>query len=64
MVKLQKHRAYTYTTNSGEEVEHYKHTLVIPEETVHQLGWKTGIELSLVAKRNSLLLKPEREEEE
>jgi hypothetical protein len=64
MVKLQKQKAYTYTTNCGEEVEHYKHTVVILEETVHHLGWKAGIELAAVPKGNSLVLKPEKEEEE
>ena len=62
MVKLQKHKAYTYKSNSGKEMEHYKHTVVIPESTIQQLGWKSGMELAVIPKRNSLILKPEEEE--
>jgi hypothetical protein len=59
MVKLQKHRAYTYTTDSGKEIEHYKHTVVIPENTLRELGWKAGVELKVVTKGKSLVLKSE-----
>lgn len=64
MVKLQKHKAYTYKTESGKKIEHYKHTIVVPEDTINRLGWKTGMELTVIPKGNSLVLKPEEVEEE
>lgn len=63
MVKLQKHKAYTYKTESGKEIEHYKHTVTIPEDAIQQLRWKDGIELNASIARNSLVLKPTESEE-
>ena len=57
MVKLQKHKAYTYTTDSGEEIEHYKHLVVLPESTVTELDWQAGQELELTVTKGELKLK-------
>ena len=59
MVKLQKHKAYTYKSESGEEIEHYKHLVVIPEEIIQSLGWNAGTELIPDIKNGSLMLRPE-----
>jgi hypothetical protein len=64
MVKLQKHKAYTYEADNGERIEHYKHTVVIPENMIEKVGWKDGMELAVVPRNNSITLKPEEEEEE
>jgi hypothetical protein len=64
MVKLQKHKSYTYKCDSGTEIEHYKHTVVIPENTIQQLGWKSGMQLAVVQKGNSVILKPEQKGDE
>ena len=58
MVKLQKHKAYVYQTESGETIEHYKHLVNIPEEAVEKLGWRQGMELEPVVEGASLVLKP------
>lgn len=63
MVKIQKNKAYTYEAKDGSEIEHFKFSVVIPEETMQKLGWESGLELSLVPKGNSLILKPEMESE-
>ncbi len=60
MVKLQKHKAYTYKSESGKEIQHYKHTIVIPEGIIHTLGWNTGIELIPNIEGDALFLKPEK----
>ncbi len=62
MAKLQKHKAYTYTSESGEEIEHFKHTVVIPEDAIQQLRWKEGVELAVTTKGNSMILKPDEDE--
>ncbi len=58
MVKLQKHKAYTYKTDAGEKIDHYKHIIIIPEEMVDALGWQNGVELQPIMRNNSLVLKP------
>lgn len=58
MVKLQKHKAYTYKADNGKKIEHYKHLVVIPEDTIAELGWRNGVELSPVVKNNTLVLQP------
>ena len=57
MVKLQRHKAYTYKTERGERIEHFKHLVVIPEEAVHSLGWVEGEELESLVQGNKLVLK-------
>jgi hypothetical protein len=57
MVKLQKHKAYTYKTGQGEKIEHYKHTIIIPEGAVRILGWKEGDELETKIEGRELVLK-------
>jgi hypothetical protein len=61
MVKLQRHKAYTYKTDSGETIEHYKHIINIPEDILTELGWTSGISLTAIPKGNSLILKPIRD---
>jgi hypothetical protein len=55
MVKLQKHKAYTYRADSGIEIEHYKHLVVIPEEAIQNLGWQEGQELSWCVTSDKLI---------
>ena len=59
MVKLQRQKAYVYRTESGEKVEHFKHTIIIPVDTIQQLGWKKGVELTVVPKGDALTLRPQ-----
>ena len=56
-MKLQKHKAYVYTTEKGEKVAHFKHLVVIPEDEVRTLGWREGEELESVVRRDALVLK-------
>jgi hypothetical protein len=58
MVKLQKHKAYSYEATSGEKIEHYKYLVNIPESALSDLGWNEGQELNFTINRNSLILKP------
>lgn len=58
MVKLQKHKAYTYRTESGEAIDHFKYVINVPEGALNKLGWNDGQELSLTISDNSLTLKP------
>ncbi len=57
LVRLQKHKAYTYKADSGKEIQHYKHLVVIPEDVVETLGWKEGIELTPIVQESTLVLK-------
>jgi bifunctional DNA-binding transcriptional regulator/antitoxin component of YhaV-PrlF toxin-antitoxin module len=52
-LKLQKHFAYKY-----KDKQHYKHVLVLPEETINKLGWNSGVELEQATNGNALVLKP------
>jgi hypothetical protein len=56
MVKLQRHKAYTYKTEGGEKKEHFKHLVVIPEEAIQNLDWREGQELSWTVANNKLVL--------
>lgn len=58
MVKLQKHKAYTYKSDSGEEIDHYKYVINIPESALGELGWSEGQELNFQINRHSLILEP------
>lgn len=58
VVKLQKHKAYTYKTDAGHDIEHYKHTINIPEDTINKLGWSSGMDLAVIPKGDSLVIKP------
>jgi bifunctional DNA-binding transcriptional regulator/antitoxin component of YhaV-PrlF toxin-antitoxin module len=53
MVKLQKRFAYKYKNK-----EHYKHIIVIPENAINKLGWKSGEELDTVIEEEALVVKP------
>jgi bifunctional DNA-binding transcriptional regulator/antitoxin component of YhaV-PrlF toxin-antitoxin module len=52
-MKLQRHFAYKY-----KDKMHYKHVIIVPEETLSKLGWGTGIELKQETKGNALIIKP------
>lgn len=56
-MKLQKQIAYRY---KGET--RYKHVIVIPNETVKELGLKAGEELENSVDGEILILKPKRRE--
>ncbi len=56
MVKIQKHKAYTHIAKDGRAIEHFKHTLVIPEDAIQDLGWRDGQELSWTVSHNKLVL--------
>ncbi|MDV3244902.1 MAG: hypothetical protein LYZ66_07020 [Nitrososphaerales archaeon] len=56
MVKLQKHKAYTYETGDGKKIEHFKHLVTIPDEVVQELGWTDGQNLTLAVSKNRLML--------
>lgn len=58
MVRLQKRFAYTYPAKQG-AIEHYKHQIVIPEQTVKELGWEEGQELELTTEQGALIVKPQ-----
>ena len=60
---MQKHKAYTYTAESGQAIEHHKHLVVIPEDVVQKLGWEQGVELTPVIRNNALVLMPKDEQE-
>ncbi len=58
MVRLQKHKAYVYESESGEKIEHYKHLVNIPEDAIEKLGWEEGVELESIVQAEKLILKP------
>ena len=58
-VKLQKQLAYKYKGK-----EHFKHVLVIPEDTINKLGWKVGQDLELDTIDNHLVIKSKTEDSE
>jgi len=62
MVKLQKHKAYTYKADSGEEIDHYKYLITIPESAITELEWKPGQEVDLTIQDKELILKPSKGE--
>ncbi len=57
MVKLQKHKAYTYQANDGEKIDHYKYSINIPESAIAELGWAEGQEINLRIDQHALALK-------
>lgn len=59
MVKLQRHKAYTYESDDGKKIEHFKHLVVIPENVVSEIGWPDGTELDVSVSENVVVLKPE-----
>jgi len=52
-MKLQRQIAYKYKDETR-----YKHVVVIPNETIKELGWKVGEELENSVKGKTLTLKP------
>jgi hypothetical protein len=63
MVKLQKHKAYTYETEKGKKIPHYKHLVVIPENVVSEVGWNEGAELRISVANNSIVITPKESDE-
>jgi len=64
MVKLQKHKAYTYETEEGKRIDHHKHLVVLPESVISQLSWPEGVELSVNISNNAIVLTPKKESKE
>ena len=58
-MRLQRQKAYVYRSEDGEEIEHYKHLVTIPDEIVESLDWKQGIELRPAINGSKLILEPE-----
>lgn len=56
-MKLQRQKAYTYKAESGEEIDHYKHLVIIPEDMIETLGWRDGIDLTVAVEGEALVLK-------
>jgi hypothetical protein len=52
-MKLQKNLAYKY-----KDKKHYKHVIIVPDDTVRKLGWDPGVELKQQTTGNTLILKP------
>jgi bifunctional DNA-binding transcriptional regulator/antitoxin component of YhaV-PrlF toxin-antitoxin module len=61
MVKLQKHKAYVYTSGAGVKTPHYKHQVNIPEDILKGMGWKDGEELEWKVAGDGLKLTPKKE---
>ena len=53
-MKLQRQVAYKY-----KEKTHYKYVIVIPQDTVVELGWNEGQELTAKVNGSSLLIEVE-----
>lgn len=52
-MKLQRQLAYKYKGKTR-----YKHVIVIPNETIKELGWKVGEKLENSVNGKTLILKP------
>jgi bifunctional DNA-binding transcriptional regulator/antitoxin component of YhaV-PrlF toxin-antitoxin module len=50
-MKLQKQVAYKYKDKT-----HHKYVIILPENTVNELGWKEGQELKLEIEGNRLIV--------
>jgi len=58
MVKLQKHKAYTYKSEAGKNIEHYKYIVTIPQSAISEAEWDEGQELNCVVNGNTVILRP------
>jgi len=58
MVKLQKHKAYTYKSESGKNIEHYKYIVTIPQSAISKAEWDEGQELNCTVNGNTVILRP------
>ena len=58
MAKLQKHKAYVYTSGAGVRIPHFKHQVNIPDEYVEELGWSEGQELEFELDGQTLRIVP------
>ena len=61
MVRLQKHRAYVYTSGAGVKIPHYKFETIIPEDMIEGMGWEEGEELEWKREGNGLKLAPKKD---
>ena len=50
-MKLQKQKAYRY-----KNTDHFKYTIVVPENLIAQLQWREGSDLKAQAKGNKLII--------
>lgn len=64
MVKLQKHKSYTYEKEDGKRIDHHKHLVVLPENVISQVGWPEGVELTVSVSNNVVVLAPRKEHDE
>lgn len=48
--KLQKQLAYEYKGK-----RHFKHVLVVPDDTINELGWKKGQDLEIRVEKGRLV---------
>jgi hypothetical protein len=64
MVKLQKHKAYTYKSKSGKDLEHHKFIVTIPQSAIGELGWSEGQQLTYTINGNTLTMESIAETEE
>ncbi len=55
--KLQKQLAYKYKQKNV-----YKHVIVVPDDSIAELGWKGGQELELCAKNGKLVIEAKKTE--
>jgi AbrB family looped-hinge helix DNA binding protein len=58
MPKLLKHFAYSYRKRSGEEIPHYKYTVVIPEDARKKANWRDGEELEFEVDGDRMIIRP------
>jgi len=57
-MKLQRHYAYKY-----KDKEYHKNVIVIPDETIAELGWKVGQELQQRVQGDRLIIEPTSEKD-
>jgi AbrB family looped-hinge helix DNA binding protein len=61
MPKLLKHLAYSYRKRSGEDVQHYKYVVVIPEDARKKASWRDGEELEFEVNGDTIVMRPKKE---
>lgn len=61
MVRLQRHKAYVYTSGAGKEIPHYKNQVNIPDDILKGMGWEEGEELEWKVEKDGLKLVPKKD---
>ena len=61
MPKLLKNLAYSYRKRSGEDVQHYKYVVVIPEDARKKASWRDGEELEFEVNGDTIVMRPKKE---